>query len=73
MTTTASSGTVRFEPGDTTEFVEINIDGGNLPEWDEYFTIFLRNPAGATIARAFGTVTILNDDVPTARRRSRTR
>ncbi len=57
-----NSGTIRFEPGDTTEFVEINIDGGSLPEWDEYFTIFLRNPAGATIARAFGKVTILDDD-----------
>jgi hypothetical protein len=57
-----NSGTVRFEPGDTTEFVEINIDGGNTPEWDEYFTIFLRNPAGATIARAFGKVTIIDDD-----------
>ena len=47
-----NSGTVRFEPGDTSEFVEINVDGGTTPEWDEYFTIFLRNPTGPRLSPA---------------------
>jgi hypothetical protein len=57
-----NSGTVRFEPGDVSEFVEINIDGGEEPEWNEYFTIFLRNPVNAVIGRAIGKVTIVTDD-----------
>ena len=57
-----NSGTVRFEPGDVSEFVEVNVDGGLEPEWNEYFTIFLRNPVNASIARAIGKVTIVNDD-----------
>ena len=56
------SGTVRFEPGDTSEFVEVNIDGGLEAEWNEYFTIFLRNPVNTVIGRAIGKVTIVNDD-----------
>ena len=56
------SGTVRFEPGDTSEFVEVNIDGGLEAEWNEYFTMFLRNPVNTVIGRAIGKVTIVNDD-----------
>ena len=57
-----NSGTVRFEPGDTSEFVEVTIDGGVEAEWNEYFTIFLRNPVNVVIGRAIGKVTIVNDD-----------
>lgn len=58
----AASGVVTFVPGDTSETIDVLIDGGGSPEWNEYFSIFLRNPNNATIGRAFAKVVIVNDD-----------
>jgi hypothetical protein len=58
----AASGLLTFVPGDTAETIEVEISGGENAEWNEYFTIFLFQPTNATISRAIGKVTIINDD-----------
>jgi hypothetical protein len=60
----AGSGTLTYAPGDTSENVDVLIDGGSSPEPDETFTIELSSPVNATIERGIITVTILNDDIP---------
>ncbi|HEU0303849.1 MAG TPA: Calx-beta domain-containing protein [Gaiellaceae bacterium] len=60
----AGNGTLTFTPGDTSENVDVLIDGGSSPEPNETFTIELSSPTNATLERGVATVTILNDDVP---------
>jgi len=61
----ASSGTVTFVPGDTSEPITIPILGDTLAEANEHFTVVLSNPANATIAAApGGDITIADDDPP---------
>lgn len=60
----SASGQLTWVPGDTSENIDVLIDGGEFPEPDESFTIELSNPVNATITRGIITVTILNDDVP---------
>lgn len=57
-----ASGTVTFEPGDTSEEVEIVVSGDVLDEANETFTVHLANPHGATIADADGVATIVDND-----------
>jgi hypothetical protein len=57
---TAKSGTLTFQPGQTSRTISVKIKGDLKLEPDETFSVRLSNAAGATIAVA--TVTILNDD-----------
>src|SRR5438552_7592376 len=58
----ATSGTLTFNPGDLTKTINVTINGDQLFEPDETFTVNLSNPVNTTISRGTGTGTILNDD-----------
>jgi hypothetical protein len=61
---TAATGTLTFNPGDTTQTVSVTVNGDDTDENDETFTVTLASPVGATIARATATGTITDDDAP---------
>jgi hypothetical protein len=56
------SGTVTFVPLDTTETVEIAVNGDGTYEADETFSVELSNASGAPIGDVRGVGTIENDD-----------
>lgn len=58
----ATSGTLTFTPGQTTQTVTVQVNGDTTVESDETFFVSLSNPVSAMIARAQGVGTILNDD-----------
>ncbi|WP_182913265.1 putative Ig domain-containing protein [Xanthomonas vasicola] len=58
----ARSGTLSFAPGVTTQNVAITVNGDTAVEPNETFSVGLSGVSNATIARATGTGTILNDD-----------
>lgn len=58
----ATSGTLTFTPGQTTQTVTVQVNGDTTVEPDETFFVSLSNPVSAMIARAQGVGTILNDD-----------
>lgn len=62
----ATSGTLIFDPGQTSQVVTVLVVGDPWPEPDEAFFLGLQNPVNATLAdgRA-GVGRILNDDVVT--------
>ncbi len=60
---TATSGTLTFAPGVTTQTIAVKVTGDTAVESNETFTVALANPSGATIAKASATGTITNDDV----------
>ena len=62
---TATSGTVTFAAGVTSQTVAVKVTGDNTVEPNETFTVTLSNPTGATISKATATGTITNDDVAT--------
>jgi urease beta subunit len=59
------SGSLAFSPGQTSKTVTVWAIGDTIQESNETFTLNLSNAAGATIARAQGTGTIIDDDGPT--------
>jgi hypothetical protein len=59
---TATSGTLTFQPGETSRTISVSIKGDRKREPDETFFVQLLNAVGATIADGSATVTILNDD-----------
>ncbi|HEX5591393.1 MAG TPA: Calx-beta domain-containing protein [Candidatus Limnocylindrales bacterium] len=59
---TAASGTMTFNPGETSKLVLVTIAADALVEPDEAFTVRLGAPTGANLGTSIGTVTILNDD-----------
>jgi hypothetical protein len=59
---TATSGTLTFAPGVTTQNILVPVTGDTTVEPDETFTVALSSPTNATIAAATGTGTIVNDD-----------
>ena len=59
----ASTGTVTFAPGTTSQMIHVDIQGDSVAEADETFTVELSSPVGATIADGSGTGSITNDDV----------
>jgi Ca2+-binding RTX toxin-like protein len=60
---TATTGTVTFNPGQTTQTINIPVIGELVGELAETFTVNLTNPTNATgISTATGTGTIVNDD-----------
>gem|GEM_PF-3392249 len=58
----AKSGTVAFPVGTTQQTINIAIIGDKVVEPNETFNVILSNSVKATIAKATGTGTILNDD-----------
>lgn len=58
----ASPGTVIFQPGETSKVISIGVIGDTVHEPDKYFFVNLTNAVNATLGRASGIVTILNDD-----------
>jgi urease beta subunit len=58
----AASDTLTFDPGQTTETVDVTVHGDAIYETDEGLTLDLSSANGATIADDSGTGTITNDD-----------
>ena len=58
----ATSGTLTFQPGETSRTISVSIKGDRKREANETFSVQLSNAVGATISDGVATVTILNDD-----------
>jgi hypothetical protein len=58
----AGSGTVVFNPGETTKTITVMILGDSVPESNEIVYVNLTTATNATILRGQGIGTILNDD-----------
>lgn len=58
----ATSGTLTFVAGVTTQTITVNVNGDTTPEPNETFTVNLSAPTNATVATGTGTGTIVNDD-----------
>jgi len=56
--------TLTFNPGITSQAFTVPILGDTAPEADETFTVTLSNPGNATLGKAQGVGTIVNDDSP---------
>ncbi|HSI00225.1 MAG TPA: Calx-beta domain-containing protein, partial [Reyranella sp.] len=63
---TGSSGSVTFAPGEKSKTISIAITPDSIDEANEHFAVVLSNAQGATITRATGTGTIVDDDVAAA-------
>jgi hypothetical protein len=61
---TGRSGSVTFAPGEQSKTISIAITPDQASEANEHFTVVLTNAAGATLTRAIGTATIVDDDAP---------
>lgn len=59
---TATSGTLTFNPGETSKLVNVAVRNDASVEPDETFFVRLSSAVGATIAAGAGTGTIVNDD-----------
>jgi len=61
---TPANGTVTFNPGDTAKEVSPapSVAGDTVDEPDETFSLTLSNPVNATVAKAIGLATIVDDD-----------
>jgi uncharacterized repeat protein (TIGR01451 family) len=51
-----------FDPGITTQVVEVVVQRDTVPEPDEQFYVDLSNPTNATVSDSRGVVTIVDDD-----------
>lgn len=60
----AATGTLTFNPGDTSKSVEVTITGDTTNEPDETFVLNISNPVNATVSDGQGVGTIVNDDAP---------
>src|SRR5438552_650432 len=58
----AASGTLTFAPGESSQTINVLINGDTINEPDEMAFVNLSSPSNATIGKAQGTITILNDD-----------
>ena len=56
------TGTTTFAPGETSKTQPFTVNGDTVSEGDETFFVNLSSPVGATIAKARGIATIVNDD-----------
>jgi Calx-beta domain len=59
---TATSGTLTFQPGETSRTISVSIKGDRKREANETYLVQLSNSVGATINDGDATGTILNDD-----------
>ncbi len=60
--TAIGTTSLTFNPGDLTKTIGVTINGDTSFEPNETFTVNLSSPVNATISKAQGTGTILNDD-----------
>lgn len=58
----ATSGTLTFQPSQTSQKVSVTVNGDTDAESDETFTVGLSNASNATISTQSATGTILDDD-----------
>ncbi|MDG4666483.1 Calx-beta domain-containing protein [Mycobacterium sp. 236(2023)] len=58
----ATTGTITFAPGVTSQLVHVDVIGDSIVEPNETFFVTLSNPSGATIGDGSATGTITNDD-----------
>ena len=58
----AASGTVTFNPTETSKPVTVVVNGETVVEANETFSVYLSNPTNAAIADNQGVGTIVNDD-----------
>ncbi len=58
----ATTGTITFAPGVTSQLVHVDVIGDSVVEANETFVVTLSNPVGATIGDGSATGTIANDD-----------
>src|SRR5262249_9369236 len=58
----ATSGTLTFNPGVTSQTITVLVNGNTVSELNETFTVNLSGAVNATIGTASGTGTIVNDD-----------
>lgn len=58
----AASGSLTFNPNQTSKPVTVLVNGDTNDEADETFFVTLSSPSNATIAKAHGTATIADDD-----------
>jgi hypothetical protein len=63
---TSTSGTLTFNPGQSTKYVTVTLVGDTLSEPDETFFVSLTNATGAVILDGDGIGTIQNDDTSLA-------
>ena len=61
---TSTSGTLRFEPGETAQTITVAVLDDETSEAEEGFAVELSAPSGATLADSSGTGTITDDDEP---------
>ncbi|MFN6441614.1 MAG: Calx-beta domain-containing protein [Nostoc sp. DedSLP01] len=57
-----ASGTITFNPGETSKVISIGVIGDNKTEGDETFSVNILGATNATIADSLGVGTIINDD-----------
>jgi len=60
----STNGTLTFAPGETSKTITVTVMGDTKIEPDETFSINLSSPTNATINKAQGVGTIINDDLP---------
>jgi uncharacterized delta-60 repeat protein len=61
----ATTGTVTFDPGQTTGTISVSVKGDSIYEENETFFVKLSSPVGATLGDSLGEGTIVdNDGVP---------
>ncbi len=59
---TGATGSVTFAAGEQTKTISIAITADTFAEANEHFNVVLTNAVGATLMRATGTATIVDDD-----------
>ena len=59
---TATTGTLTFNPGETSRTIEVSVTGDTASEGDETFTLTLSNPVNLQLADGVAIGTIVNDD-----------
>src|SRR5207302_7432316 len=58
------SGTVVFDPGETSKTISVPVLGDTIDEFDETFNLFLQSAVGGSITTPQVTCTILDNDPP---------
>jgi hypothetical protein len=60
----ATTGSLTFNPGETSKTIAVSITGDTTNEPDETFVVNISNPVNATVSDGQGVGTIVNDDAP---------
>ncbi|MFL6334996.1 MAG: Calx-beta domain-containing protein [Pyrinomonadaceae bacterium] len=59
---TAASGTLTFNPGETSKSVSVAVLGDTVDEANETFNLIISSPTNATLGASTGSATIIDDD-----------